>query len=52
MVGDVVFAGVSGLAQLPEKFFNGAALWGYLEHESSPKDALQGVRRVVKDDPS
>ncbi|HEY0105509.1 MAG TPA: methyltransferase domain-containing protein [Rhizomicrobium sp.] len=49
--GHVINAdGVSGLAQLPEKFFNGVAMWGYLEHEANPKDALQGVRRVVKDD--
>ncbi len=42
--------GVSGLAQLPENYFNGAALWGYLEHEAKPKEALLGVRRVMKKD--
>lgn len=49
--GKVITAdGVSGLAQLPEKYFTGAGLWGYLEHEANPKEALKGVRRVVTDD--
>jgi len=49
--GKVIHAdGVSGLAQLPSDFFTGAAMWGYLEHESNPKDALAGLRRVLKKD--
>jgi SAM-dependent methyltransferase len=42
--------GVSGLAQLPGAFFTGVSLWGYLEHEARPREALEGVRRVIKPD--
>lgn len=49
--GKVLLAdGVSGLAQFPDKYFNGVSMWGYLEHEANPKEALTGVRRVMKDD--
>jgi SAM-dependent methyltransferase len=42
--------GVSGLAELPQAFFTGVSMWGYLEHEARPREALQGVRRVITDD--
>jgi SAM-dependent methyltransferase len=39
---------VTGLAQLPADFFTGISMWGFLEHEAHPKEALQGARRVIK----
>ena len=41
--------GVAGLALMPSNYFTGVSMWGYLEHEAFPKEALQGVRRVVRD---
>jgi len=49
--GKVIQAsGCEGLAQLPANFFTGVSLWGYLEHESQPRQALEGVRRVLMKD--
>lgn len=49
--GRVITAdGVTGLAQLPDEYFTGVSLWGYLEHEAFPREALEGVRRVVRKD--
>ena len=42
--------GVSGLGQFPQNHFTGVSLWSYLEHEARPREALQGVRRVLRDD--
>jgi SAM-dependent methyltransferase len=47
--GRVVNAdGVTGLAQFPSGYFTGISLWSYLEHEARPKEALVGVRRVLR----
>jgi SAM-dependent methyltransferase len=49
--GEVIHApGCEGLAQLPADFFTGVSLWGYLEHESRPREALTAMRRVMKRD--
>ena len=49
--GKLVHAdGVGGLKQLPANFFTGVTLWSYLEHEANPREALEQVRRVVRDD--
>jgi SAM-dependent methyltransferase len=49
--GKVINApGVVGLGEFPDAFFTGVSLWGYLEHESRPKEALKGVRRVSRND--
>jgi SAM-dependent methyltransferase len=49
--GKLVHAdGVGGLKQLPDNFFTGVTLWSYLEHEANPREALEQVRRVVRDD--
>jgi len=42
--------GVSGLEQFPAECFSGVSLWSYLEHEARPREALEGVRRVVRPD--
>ncbi len=42
--------GVSGLAQFPPAHFTGISMWSYLEHEARPREALEGVRRVLRDD--
>lgn len=42
--------GVSGLASFPQQYFTGVTLWSYLEHEARPREALEGVRRVVRPD--
>jgi SAM-dependent methyltransferase len=42
--------GVSGLEQFPAAYFTGISLWSYLEHEARPREALEGVRRVLRED--
>lgn len=42
--------GVSGLAQLPDRFFTGITLWSYLEHEARPREALVQTLRILKPD--
>ena len=42
--------GVTGLQQFPENYFTGVSLWSYLEHEARPREALEGVRRVLRHD--
>ena len=39
-----------GLAQFPKRFFNGAMLIGYIEHEFYPLEALVHLRAALTDD--
>lgn len=41
---------VEGLSTFEDNFFDGAMLNSYLEHETSPLEVLDGVRRVLKPD--
>lgn len=42
--------GVAGLSEFPDRYFTGISLWSYLEHEARPREALEQVRRVIRDD--
>jgi hypothetical protein len=39
-----------GLAQFPDRFFHGAMLIGYIEHEFHPREALVRLRAKLADD--
>jgi SAM-dependent methyltransferase len=38
---------MEGIAKFPEKFFQGAVLRSYLEHEVNPRGVLQALRRIM-----